>query len=251
MFKNMFKKKKKKRDKKIMFVFGLMSGIVIVAIVIPIALLTIPKTTSMVQKMTNSKNKLGININDLNPEEIPTPTPVAKNQATKIGKIAGIIQNNEDAKISVEVFGDFEGLFDLRHTETFEKILTEYGKDINFEYKHFPLPYHTNAQKAAEAFECARDQNKQWEMHDKIYEANANKNMSVGMWKSAARELGLNPNQFNSCLDSNKYLSKIKQDQAEGIKRGIRGTPATFINGEMVSGAVPYDIIKKIIEKNL
>lgn len=242
----MFRKKKKKQNPKIIFTFGLVAGLAAIAIIIPLALLVIPKTTPK----TNN-NKLGININDLNPELIPTPTPVKKQETQKAGALTGLVQNNKDAKILVEIFGDFECPFGLKYTNTYKKMLSEYGNNINFEYKHFPLAFHANAQKAAEAFECAKEQNKEWKMHDKIYEASANKNMSVSKWKSIAKELNLNPNQFNSCLDNNKYLNKVKQDQTEGVKRGVRGTPTTFINGQKFSGAVPYEVIKETIEKYL
>ncbi|MFH1187817.1 MAG: thioredoxin domain-containing protein [bacterium] len=171
---------------------------------------------------------------------------IAKNASnTKRNSIA------ENKKIKVELFDDFECPYCLRHSETIAQMRKEYGGKINLVFKNFPLAFHSNAQKAAEAYECAKEQNKGWEMYDKIFEANKNKNMSVDAWKSAAQQLEINTSQFNSCLDSGKYTDEIKQEQAEGTQKGVRGVPATFINGEMIPGAVPYSAIKDAIEKNL
>lgn len=157
----------------------------------------------------------------------------------------------ENKKVKVELFDDFECPYCLRHSETIAQMRKEYGNKIELTFKNFPLAFHNNAEKAAEAYECAKEQNKGWEMHDKIFEANKNNNMSVDTWKSTAEQLELKISQFNDCLDKDKYADKIKQDQAEGAQKGVRGAPATFINGEMISGAVPYSTIKEVIEKKL
>ncbi len=157
----------------------------------------------------------------------------------------------QSKKIKVELFDDFECPFCLRHTAAINQMRQEYGSKIDLVLKHFPLNFHPNAEKAAEAYECANEQKKGWEMYDKIFEANVEKNMSVDTWKSTAKQLGLNTSQFDNCLDNDKYSDKIKQDTAEARQRGVEGVPSTFINGEMVKGAAPYETIKDAIEKNL
>lgn len=208
----MFKKKTKGPDPKIIFLFGLACGIIIFSIFFCVALIFTSKSV---------------------------PSSNAAKTSTQ-GK-----------KITVELFDDFECPFCLRHTATIDQMRKEYGNKIDLIFKHFPLAFHSNAQKAAEAYECAKEQKKGWEMYDKIFEANAEKNMSVDTWKSTAKQLGLNTSQFNDCLDADKYSDKIKQDTAEARQRGVEGVPSTFINGEIIKGAAPYDSIKESIEKNL
>ncbi|PIU15516.1 hypothetical protein COT20_01605 [bacterium (Candidatus Gribaldobacteria) CG08_land_8_20_14_0_20_39_15] len=70
-------------------------------------------------------------------------------------------------------------------------------------------------------------------------------------FKQWAKELSLNSEKFNSCLDSGKYAQKVKKDAQEGAQKGVNGTPATFINGQIVSGAVPYESFQQIIESLL
>lgn len=210
---NMFKKKTKCPNPKIIFLFGLACGVIIFSIFFSLALIVV----------------------SIKPKNIST----INNRLAK------------SKKVKVELFDDFECPFCLKHSKTIDQMLQEYGNKVELTLKHFPLNFHANAQKAAEAYECAREQKKGWEMHDKIFEANANNNMSIDAWKAAAEQLDLNIPQFNSCLDSGKYVDKIKQDAEEAKQKGARGAPATFINGEMISGAVPYSTLKETIEKNL
>jgi len=63
--------------------------------------------------------------------------------------------------------------------------------------------------------------------------------------------LGLNSGKFNDCLDSGKFAQKVRADYQEGVQKGVNGTPATFVNGQLVSGALPYESFKQIIESLL
>jgi len=188
---------------------------------------------------------------EIEPVFIPTPVADTDRPSDVPGLFAGKVQENNNAKVIIELFEDFEDPFSLAHTSTISQILDKYGDQINLIIKHTPLEFNNNAQKAAESFECAKEQGKAWEMHDKIFEQAAAKYMTVDIWKSVAINLGLDSSQFNDCLDNEKYVDKIKDDQAEGKQRKIRGTPITFINGEAVFGAAPYDQIKIIVENNL
>ena len=75
--------------------------------------------------------------------------------------------------------------------------------------------------------------------------------MGMESFKSWAKELGLNSNQFNSCLDSGKYSARVDVDYNEGVALGINGTPATFVNGKLISGAQPYEEFEKVIKEEL
>ncbi len=82
---------------------------------------------------------------------------------------AGFIKGNKDAKIKIMEYTDFECPYCNRAFPTIEALLAKYGNDINLEYRSFPLGFHADAQKAAEAALCAGDQGKLWEMHDKMF----------------------------------------------------------------------------------
>lgn len=161
------------------------------------------------------------------------------------------LRGNPEATIDVIEYSDFECPFCVRHLDSINRLLTEYGDRVRLAYRHFPLSFHPEAQKAAEASECAEEQGKFWEMHDKIFEANTAQNMGVGTWKQAAADLGLNTGQFDDCLDTGKYAQAVQDQLAEGQKSGVEGTPATFINGQLVSGAVPYEQLKAVIDQAL
>jgi protein-disulfide isomerase len=127
--------------------------------------------------------------------------------------------------------------------------MKQYGDKVRVVFKHFPLSFHKNAQKAAEASECAAEQGKFWQMHDKIFENQ--QLLSFDQLKAWAKDLKLNISQFNSCLDSGKFAQKVQADMQEGAQKGVDGTPATFVNGILVSGAQPFEAFKQMIDQEL
>ncbi len=157
-------------------------------------------------------------------------------------------KGGKDAKVTIIEYTDFECPYCLRHHATINQIISTYGNKVKYVLRNFPLSFHANAQKAAEAFECAAEQGKAYEMSDELFKANENDNMSVDTWKSLAKKLGLNTSKFNDCLDSGKYESKISTDIAEGGAAGVSGTPATFVNGQLVSGALPFESFQQTID---
>ena len=116
-------------------------------------------------------------------------------------------------------------------------------------FRQFPLNFHQFAQKAAEASLCAEEQGKFWEMHDAMFK-NQN-DLAVDKLKAKAAELGLTADTFNSCLDSGKFASRVADDLKAGSEAGVSGTPALFVNGRFISGAVPYADIAKVIDDEL
>jgi protein-disulfide isomerase len=146
-------------------------------------------------------------------------------------------QGPKDAKVVMIEFTDFECPFCARAHSTVNRVLNEYKGKIKFVRRDFPLPFHKNAMGAHMAANCSNDQNKYWEYSELV-------------WKLAA-EKKLDMAAFNKCLDSKKYEAEINKDMADGSKVGVRGTPAFFINGKMISGARPFEDFKKIIDKEL
>jgi len=161
------------------------------------------------------------------------------------------VHGPSDAKVTLIEYSDFECPYCARFAATMDQIIDEYGDDVRVIFRHFPLSFHANAKGAAVASECAAEQDMFWEMHDKIFEANLTKTMSLDTWKQAADDLGMDTDDFEDCLESDRYDDKIASQMQEGAKAGVKGTPATFINGKMVSGALPYESIAQIIDSEL
>jgi protein-disulfide isomerase len=162
------------------------------------------------------------------------------------------VKGNADAKVTLIEYSDFQCPYCLRHKGTTDQIIKDYGDKVRLVFRQFPLTsIHPEAEKAAEASECAAEQGKFWEMYEKIFADNEAGTMSVAKWKEEAKNLKLNTSKFNDCLDSGKYSNKISQQAADGSAAGVEGTPATFVNGELVSGALPYDQFKQIIDGKL
>ena len=115
-----------------------------------------------------------------------------------------------------------------------------------FVYRDFPIAYiHADAQKAAEAGECADDQGKFWELHDMIY--TNQERMTVDDLKQYAVQVGMSGRDFDACLDSGKYEQEVKNDLQDGYNAGVTGTPTFFINGIRVPGAIPLDVFDAIV----
>lgn len=180
----------------------------------------------------------------------PTPQPDAPPSAPvkPVDEKNEYIRGNKNAKVTLIEYSDFECPFCARHISSIDQALKDFPNDVRFVYRHFPLSFHPEAQKAAEAFECAGKQGKAWEMHDEIFKANTAKQMSVAKWKEIAKNLRLDSGKFDKCLDSGETAAKIAQDMQEGTSAGVGGTPGTFVNGQLVEGAVPYATLKQIIE---
>lgn len=108
---------------------------------------------------------------------------------------------------------------------------------------------HSRAKPAAEAAQCAHEQGKFWEYHDKIF---ANQQaLTDEEFKKHATDLGLNLEAFDACYSSGKFRADIDRDMAEGSKVGVQGTPAFFVNGRFLSGAQPFEAFKAMIDDEL
>jgi protein-disulfide isomerase len=155
----------------------------------------------------------------------------------------------ENAPITIVEFSDFQCPFCSRAKNTVYEVVTSYGDKVRLVFRHFPLSFHQDAPKAAEASACADDQKKFWEFHDKLF--SNQQALKVDDLKKAAADLGLDTARFNECLDSGKKAELVKKDMSAGEKVGVSGTPAFFINGIMLSGAVPAEEFKSIIDAEL
>lgn len=175
------------------------------------------------------------------------------------------MRGNPDAAITIVEFSDFQCPFCAKfHQITLPLIEQNYistGK-VNFVYRDFPIQStHPNAIPAAHTTECADDQGKFWQMHDMIFENQQTwKNLaptdSVILFKEYAVELGLDSTEFESCMDSGKYLTEIAADLQDGREYGVTGTPAFFVGNEEIGftkliGAQPFSSFQRVIDGQL
>jgi protein-disulfide isomerase len=164
-------------------------------------------------------------------------------------------------RVFVLEYSDFQCPFCKRVQSTLEKVRNKYSKEVQFGYRHFPLPFHKEAHGLAQAVECARDQNKFWELQDLFYK-NISNSASDKEILNLAKLAGVeNMRDFEFCWNNGKYAERVKNDIRDGAELGIQGTP-TFIlgaydpetqtvSGEMFSGAVSEEKFVRVIEKYL
>ena len=181
----------------------------------------------------------------------PAPT-VAPSGPIEVNEDGDPFLGDENAPVVLVSFEDYQCLFCKRaFDETLPQLKSEYidtGK-VKYVYRDYPLSFHPDAQKSAEAAECVNDQGKYWEMHDLIF--NNQQSLSVSSLKQYASQLGLDSTKFNSCLDSGEKASEVQNDFNEGQSYGVSGTPTFFINGNRLVGAQPYSAFKSLIDQEL
>jgi len=155
-----------------------------------------------------------------------------------------------DAPVTIVEFSDFECPYCSRLADTVKKVAQNYPESVRLVFRQFPLQrIHPNAQKAAEAALCAADQGKFWPMHDLMFEDQ--KNLKIEDLKKKAELLELDSEAFAECLDSSKHEEAVRTDLYDGVRVGVSGTPAMFINGRPLTGQVPYESIVAIVEEEL
>ncbi len=166
------------------------------------------------------------------------------------------VAGDENAPVVIVEFSDFQCPFCERFAgETLSEIIETYintGK-VKLVLRDFPLSsIHPEAQKAAEAAECADNQDMYWEYHDILFEKRLDwSGVGVPKFKEYAVELGLDTQAFNDCLDLDIHKDEVLNDLKAGQSLGVTGTPTFFINGKKLVGAQPFENFQKVIEEEL
>lgn len=185
--------------------------------------------------------------------------PSGQNAIVEVSEDDDPAMGNKNAKVAVIEFSDYQCPFCRTFwRDSLPQLKKEYidtGK-VRFVYRDFPLSFHPMAAVSAQAAECAEEQGRYWEMHDKIFSEQDEKGQgtvqfTVQELKGWAFEVGLDANKFNKCLDSEKYKLEVEKDFNDGSVAGVSGTPTFFINGRSVVGTQPYSVLKNIIEEEL
>jgi protein-disulfide isomerase len=164
-----------------------------------------------------------------NNSPVSQPTPAGPDNSHSRG--------GANAKVTLEEYGDYQcppcGLLypDLR---TIEK---EYGDQIRFVFRQFPLQMHKHAFVAAHAAEAAGLQGHFWEMHDMLYQNQLSWSVAEDArptFIQYAQMLGLNVDRFTRDMDSQEIVNRVLADVERGQSAGVVGTPTILINGRQL-----------------
>ena len=185
----------------------------------------------------------------------PAAGAAAPKEPVEVSIEGSPFEGNASASVTFVEFSDYECPFCGRfYTDTYLSLKKEYidtGK-VKLVFKDFPLSFHPQAQKAAEAARCVREQKGDvgyFKMHSLLFEHQTE--LSVENEKKWAQTLGVNGQTFDSCLDSGKHAQAVQADASYGQTLGVSGTPTSFINGKEIVGAQPYSVVKQMIEDEL
>jgi protein-disulfide isomerase len=180
------------------------------------------------------------------------------------GKFIGVDDDpaigDANAKVTIIEFGDYQcpscRMFWREVEPRLKKDYINTGK-VRMVFRDFPIvQIHPESIMAAMAADCAGEQGKYWQYHDKVYGEQDKNGDDLVRFKATdlkkwGKDIGLDPAKFNACVDSNRYSDEVLKDKADGDGVGIQGTPTFFINGHVIGGAQPYPVFKKLIDELL
>ena len=193
------------------------------------------------------------NLETSTPAQTGTAKDTGTSPTTVLVERSDHVRGNFDAPLTLVEFSDFQCPFCSRFHPSAVQALAEYGDQIRWVYKHFPLDQiHPHARPAAEASECLAEQKGNdgfWEFADALFANQAR--LGLGLYQELAQQQGVNMAQFNDCVAKRKYQDKIESDYQLGVKLGVNGTPGSFLNGTPIRGAIPYEQLKAMIDEEL
>lgn len=172
------------------------------------------------------------------------------------------VKGDRNARIALIEYSDFECPFCKQFHTTAQQVVDNYEGKVMWVYRHFPLAFHANAQKEAEASECAAELGGEdgfWEYTDKIFERTTSNGTGFALEDLVplAGEIGLAEGKFKECLDSGRYTQEVKDEMDAGAAAGISGTPGNILletktgKTNLIPGAVPYEQLKQAIDELL
>ncbi len=162
------------------------------------------------------------------------------------------MRGRADALVTMVVVADFQCPFSARVQATIDQLVEHYGRELRIVFRHNPLPFHTDAELAAEAAIEAHVQRGDagfWAMHDLLFENQAV--LSRTALEIYASRVGLDARRFSAALDAHTHRAVIEADQSLVRGLGASGTPSFFINGMNLRGAQPYEAFVTVIDEAL
>lgn len=170
--------------------------------------------------------------------------------------VPGRSQGQEDAPVTILEVSDYQCPACKTFADTTEKeIENEYVETgrVRLEFRNMAFIGQESVL-AAEAAECANEQGRFWDYHDKLFAEQTGEN--VGSFiperlKQFASDLELDREAFDRCLDSQKHLALILEEREAADEAGVKSTPSFFVNGELVQGALEFEDFQPIVERAL
>jgi len=156
-----------------------------------------------------------------------------------------------NAKVTIVEFSDFQCPACAGAVPIIKKIKKAYPKDVKVIYKNYPLSFHKQAKTAGVAAMCLYEQKKDkfWDFHSMLF-SNQRK-LSVADLKTYGKTYGLDQAKYEKCIDDKKFEKYVEQDITDGKNIGVFSTPTFFVNGKIVTGALPFEQFQEIIEEEL
>lgn len=177
---------------------------------------------------------------------IVDPANLVKEDSLKI--------STDSAKLTIVEFGDFQCPACKAAHPGLKQALADFPGQVNFVFRHYPLPMHANAQPAAKAVEAANRQGKVWEMYDKLFDAQedwGNTSNPTDKFKQYAAELGMDSEKLVADMNDSAIQDKINNDIADGNASGVNSTPTLYFNNEVYKKGFGYADFKAEIEARL
>ncbi|MBI1822771.1 MAG: DsbA family protein [Nitrospirae bacterium] len=164
-------------------------------------------------------------------------------------------KGNPASKVVISEFSDFQCPACKGAEPNLKQLLTDYEGKVKFVFYNYPLTQnHPWAMLAAEAAQCAGDEDKFWPFHDLLYDRQeiwAKSGSPQSLFNDYAVELGLNVTNFKSCLDKGKKRTLITEDQDKGDALQIQSTPTIFVNRQRIIGGNSLFELKQAVESEI
>jgi protein-disulfide isomerase len=184
-----------------------------------------------------------------------TTAPVTASVSGTLAPITADDHITGSGDITIITYSDFQCPYCKSFDTTMQQVMAEYAGRVKWVYRHYPLSFHANAAAAAEAAECAGEQDKFWEYAAKLFENQ--KTLGDTTYTSIATELGLNVSDFSACLSSDRMLAAVQEDQVGASAVGVKGTPSSFLISQdgtvanIKGGAVKLATLKALLDQEL
>ncbi len=236
---------------KLTFIMGIVVGIAVVSLIgFGLALYASMSGGKSFFKTTDT-NKV---VNEKKADDQAAPQP--KGKVNIALKDTDYVRGDANAPVTLITYSDLECPYCKRFHPDLLRVINDFSGKVKVAFRHFPLSFHANAQKEAEATECVGKiggAEKYWSFIDTIFEKTTSNGTGIALTDlpKYAKGVGVNESQFKTCLNNGDMATKVQADLQEGSQFGVAGTPTTFVNGEVVEGAVPYEQLKAVVEQAL
>ncbi len=182
----------------------------------------------------------------------PVASSAAAVSTSTMSECGSPVCGRANAPVTLEIYSDFQCPYCARADAVLQQLAPKYidtGK-AKVSYRNFSF-IGTESEWAAQAAQCASEQNKFWTFAGYLFTHQAGENtgaFSRDNLKKIAVQVGLNASAFNTCFDSGKYAAQVNQETSEGQQRGVQATPTFFINGQRYEGVLSFDQLASLID---